>query len=88
MKDITVKCLGWRRGRFRVAFAAIAAAVSIGLCMGGSEPANEKPTVSTVKPMRIGVIGAGSLGGTVGRIWCKPDMRCSFPRGTPRSSCR
>ncbi len=31
--------------------------------------------LENVKPMRIGIIGAGSLGGTVGSVLVRPGMR-------------
>jgi predicted dinucleotide-binding enzyme len=46
---------------------------------GGKESASERPA----KPMRIGVIGAGSLGGTIGRLWVQAGHEVMFSSRHP-----
>jgi predicted dinucleotide-binding enzyme len=64
-----------RRG-FLVTALGLAAALLTGLCGGAfaEEPA---------KPMRIGVIGAGSLGGTVGSLLVKAGHEVKFSSRHP-----
>ena len=31
-------------------------------------------------PLKIGIIGAGHIGGTLAALWVRPDTRCSSPR--------
>lgn len=37
----------------------------------------------SVKPLRIGVLGAGTLGATVGRLWCKAGYEVMFASRHP-----
>jgi predicted dinucleotide-binding enzyme len=46
---------------------------------GSKESASGRPA----KPMRIGVIGAGSLGGTVGRLWVQAGHEVMFSSRHP-----
>ena len=52
----------------KIALTLILAAALLRLHSGGA-------SAETAKPMRIGVIGAGSLGGTVGSVWSRRDMK-------------
>lgn len=49
--------------------------------MSASE--NIEPTVATVKPLRIGIIGAGWLGGTVGKLLVKAGHEVMFSSRHP-----
>lgn len=64
------------RRRFLVTALGLAASLLTGLC--GSASADEP-----VKPMRIGVIGAGSLGGTVGRVLVQAGHEVMFSSRHP-----
>lgn len=62
-----------------IAFAALTT-------IGGNAPAEEpgaNVSTKTEKPMRIGVIGAGSLGGTVGRVLVKAGHEVKFASRHP-----
>jgi 8-hydroxy-5-deazaflavin:NADPH oxidoreductase len=62
----------------------IAAAITIvvlSLAVANQLPA--KPEQNSAKPMRIGVIGAGSLGGTVGRVLVQAGYEVKFSSRHP-----
>jgi predicted dinucleotide-binding enzyme len=61
-----------------VAMTALAAIPSLGFGEGGG---SDGTTIT--KPMRIGVIGAGWLGGTVGRCWVKAGHEVFFSTRHP-----
>jgi hypothetical protein len=65
---------------------AIAAAITIavaGLSVAAANQPRAKPEKSSAKPMRIGVIGAGSLGGTVGRVLVQAGYEVKFSSRHP-----
>jgi len=45
---------------------------------------HEKLITPTSRPLKNGVIGAGSLGGTVGRIWAKAGHTVAFSSRNPQ----
>jgi len=62
--------------------AAIAIAVA-GLSLAVANQSRAEPQESAAKPMRIGVIGAGSLGGTVGRVLVQAGYEVKFSSRHP-----
>jgi 8-hydroxy-5-deazaflavin:NADPH oxidoreductase len=62
----------------------IAAAITIAvLSLAGANQLPAKPEQNSAKPMRIGVIGAGSLGGTVGRVLVQAGYEVKFSSRHP-----
>ena len=61
-----------------IAMTAFAAMPSLGFGAGGSSSGGD-----VTKPLRIGVIGAGWLGGTVGRCWVKAGHEVFFSTRHP-----
>src|SRR5438067_11151435 len=62
--------------------ATVAIAIGVlGLAVG--QQSRAQPEESSARPMRIGVIGAGSLGGTVGRVLVKAGHEVKFSAPHP-----
>src|SRR5437868_15240043 len=62
--------------------ATVAIAIGVlGLAVG--QQSRAEPEESSARPMRIGVIGAGSLGGTVGRVLVKAGHEVKFSSRHP-----
>jgi 8-hydroxy-5-deazaflavin:NADPH oxidoreductase len=68
----------WRK--FRVGGVAFVAAL---LACSSTHAHAQETKVQTAKPMRIGVIGAGSLGGTVGSVMVKAGHEVKFSSRHP-----
>jgi 8-hydroxy-5-deazaflavin:NADPH oxidoreductase len=62
----------------------IAAAITIAvLSLAVANQSDAEPEKSSAKPMRIGVVGAGSLGGTVGRVLAQAGYEVKFSSRHP-----
>ena len=64
----------------------VAGAIAVGIAVLGLAVANQSRAQAekTSKPMRIGVIGAGSLGGTVGSVLVKAGYEVKFSSRHPQ----
>src|SRR6476661_4925803 len=64
--------------------AAVVIAIGIAaLGLAAAKQSRAEPEKSSAKPMRIGVIGAGSLGGTVGSVLVKAGHEVKFSSRHP-----
>src|SRR5688572_5779593 len=70
--------------KLMVVVGVLAAALLVCVCTGrAAEETKSTATQPTTKPMRIGVIGAGSLGGTVGSLLVKAGHEVKFSSRHP-----
>jgi 8-hydroxy-5-deazaflavin:NADPH oxidoreductase len=61
----------------------LGAGLFAGLAMGLGESARAQPAATPNQPRRIGIIGAGHIGGTVGTLWVKAGHPVMFATRHP-----